>query len=125
MDQRTSPTRHSWRQYWNNLPDHRTTKILSCREWTTSTSLINLPRTCRRGGRHHLSDNEGDDKADDANVGEDSVSNHTDDVNDANEEDNLDDEEDDNYYWANFMQDIPWYDSDGHLIIDGFSVGRY
>ncbi len=77
-----------------------------------------LPRTPRRGGRHHLSDNEGKDEADNADVGEDSVSNHSDDVNDANEEDNSDDEEDNDYYWANFMQDIPCYDSDGHLIIE-------
>ena len=87
MDQRTSPTRRSCRQYWNNLPDHRKTEILSPREWTTSTLLINLPQTRRRGGRHHLSDNKGDDEADDADVGEDSVSNNADDDNDANEED--------------------------------------
>ncbi len=53
-------------------------------------------------------------------MGEDSVSNHSDDVNDANEEDNSDEEEDDDHYWANSMQDIPCYDSDGHLIIEDF-----
>ncbi len=88
--QRTSPTRRSCRQYWNNLPDHRKTKILSRREWITSTLLINLQLTRRRGGRHHLSNNEGNDEADDTNVGEYS-----------------DDEEEDKNHWANFMQDIP------------------
>ncbi len=44
MDQRTSPTRRSCHQYWNNLPDHQKTEILSRREWTTSTLLINLPQ---------------------------------------------------------------------------------
>ena len=87
MDQQTSPTCRSCRQYWNNLPDHQKTEILSRRKWTTSTLLINLPQTRRRGGRHHLSDNKGDDEADDADVGEDSVSNHTGDVNNANKED--------------------------------------
>ena len=96
MDQQTSPTRRSCRQYWNNLPDHRNTEILSCREWTTSTSLINLQLTRRCGGRHHLSNNEGNGEADDTDVGEYS-----------------DDEEEDKNYWANFMQDIPCYDSDG------------
>ncbi len=103
MNQRTSPTcRRSCRQYWNNLPDHRKTEILSRREWTTSTSLINLPWTRRLGGRHHLSDNEGNDEADDVDVGEDS-----------------DDEEEDEYHW-NFMQDIPRYDSDGHEVLEDF-----
>ena len=105
MDQRTSPTCcRSCRQYLNNLPDHQKTEILSRREWTTSTSLINLPRTGRLGGHHyHLFDNKGNDEADDTDVGEDS-----------------NDEEDNDYYWANFMQDIPCYDSDGHLIIEDF-----
>ena len=123
MDQRTSPTRRSCCQYWNNLPDHRKTEILSRREWTTSTSLINLPPTRRRGGRHHLSDNEVNNKAGDADVGEDSVSNHTDDVNNANEEDNLyhnDKEEDNEYYYDNFNGDILFYDSDNHSIIEDF-----
>jgi hypothetical protein len=92
MDQQTSPTRRSCCQYWNNLPDHQKTEILSRRKWTTSTSLINLTRTHRRGGGHHLSDNEGNEEADNADVGEDRVSNHTADVNDANEEGNSDDE---------------------------------
>ena len=111
MDQRTSPTRRrSCRQYFKNLPDHRKTEILSRREWTTSTSLVNLPRTRRRlGGHHHLSDNEGNDEADedeadadDADVGEDS-----------------DDEEEDNNHW-NFMQDIPRYDSNRHKVLEDF-----
>jgi len=83
MDQRTSPTRRSCRQYWNNLPAHRKREILSHDEWTTFTSLINLPPTRRRGGCHHLSDNKGDDEADDADVGEDSVSDDADDANNA------------------------------------------
>ena len=91
MDERTSPTcRRSHRLYWNNLPDHRKTEILSRREWTTSTSLNNLQLSCRRGGRHHLSNNEGNDKADDTDMGEYS-----------------EDEEEDENHWANFMQDIP------------------
>ena len=87
MDQRTSPTRRSCRQYWNNLPAHRKREILSRGEWTTFTSLINLPPTHRRGERYHLSNNKGDDEADDADVGEDSVSDDADDANNANEED--------------------------------------
>ena len=50
-------------------------------------SLINLPPTRHRGRRHHLSDNEGDEKADDTDVGEDSVSNNADNANDADKED--------------------------------------
>ena len=98
MDQRTSPTRRSCRQYWNNLPAHRKREILSRGEWTTFTSLINLPPTCCCGGHHHFSDNEGDNEADDADMGEDSVSNDADNANNANEEDNLYDnkDEDDN-----------------------------
>jgi hypothetical protein len=90
MDQRTSPTRRSCRLYRNNLPDHRKTEILSRHKWTTSTSLINLQLTRHRGGRHHLSNNKGNDKADDTDVGEYS-----------------DDDKEDENYWANFMQDIP------------------
>ena len=125
MDQRTSPTRRrrSCRQYWNNLPDHRKTEILSRREWTTSTSLINLPPTRRCGRRHHLSGKEGDNEADDANVGEDSISNHTDNVNDANEEDDSDhndDDEENEYYYDDFNGDILFYDSDNHSIIEDF-----
>ncbi len=117
MDQWTSPTRRSCHQYWNNLPDNWKTVILSRRKRTTSTLLINLPPTRCRSGRHHLPDNEGDDEVDDANVGEDSVSNHTNDVNDANEKDNSDhngDEEDNEYYYNNFNGDILFYDSDNH-----------
>ena len=104
MDQRTSPTCRSCRQYWNNLPAHRKREILSRGQWTTFTSLINLPPTHRRGGRHHLSDNEGDDEADDADVGEDSVS------DDGRRQQRL---------WHN-EGDIANYDSDHHLIIDNF-----
>ena len=109
MDKQTSPTRRSCRQYWNNLPDHRKTEILSHRELTTSTLFINLPPTCRRGGRPHLSGNQGNDVADDTNVGEHSSSNHTDNMNDANEDDNSDhnnDKEDNEYYCDNFNGDI-------------------
>ena len=54
-------------------------------------------------------------------MGEDSVSNHTDDVNDANKEDNSDhngDKKDKEYYYDNFNGDILFYDSDNHLIIE-------
>ncbi len=81
MDQRTSPTRRSCHQYWNNLPAHQKREILSRGEWTTFMLLINLPPTRRCGRHHHLSDNEGDNKADDANVGEDSVYDNADDTN--------------------------------------------
>jgi len=96
MDHQTSPTRRSCRQYWNNLPAHRKREILSRGEWTTFTSLINLPPTRRCGEHHHLSDNKGNDEADDADVGEDSVSVDTDDANDADVgEDSVSDDADD------------------------------
>ena len=142
MDQQTSPTCHSCRQYWNNLPAHRKREILSRGEWTTFMLLINLPPTRRHGGCHHLSDNEGVNEADDANVGEDSVSDDADDANDANEEDHLyitqppsdnddnhdhngdeddnEDKENDDSYNSYTQGDIAIYDSDNHLIIDDF-----
>jgi hypothetical protein len=115
MDQRTSPTRcGSRRQYFNNLPVHRKSEIISRREWTTSTSLINLPRTCRLGGRHHSSDNEGIGEADD-DVGE-GIGEADDDVG----EDSDDNDEEEEDFRLNFMQDIPRYDSNGHEVIDDF-----
>ncbi len=143
MDQRTSLTRRSCRQYWNNLPAHRKKEILSRGEWTTFTLLINLPPTSRRGGRHHLSDNKGDNKADNADVGEDSVSDDADDAINTNkedhsqvtqppsdndddhdhsddEDDNEDEDDDDDSYNSYNQGDIAIYDSDNHLIIDDF-----
>ena len=88
MDQRTSPTRRSCRIYFNNLPPHRKSEIISRRDWTISTSLSNLPRTRRRlsGRRGHIS-NEGIAQADDSDVGE--------------EEDSDDEDEDNNH--LNFL----------------------
>ena len=111
MDQQTSPTRRSCRQYWNNLPAHQKREILSRGEWTTFTLLINLPPTCHRGGRHRLSNNEGDNEADDANVGEDNISDNADDADD--KADNIDVGEDNISNDANDADDADkedhWY----------------
>ena len=71
--------------------------------------LINLPPTRHRGGRLHFSNNDGDGEADDADVGEDSISNNTDDAaNDVNKEDNSDhdDDKEDNEDEDNDLMDI-------------------
>ena len=105
MDQRTSPTRWgSRRQYINNLPPHRKSEIISRREWTIFTSLSNLPRTCRLGGRHRHISNEGIAQADDSKVGE--------------EEDSDDEDEDNNH--LNFLRDCPRFDNDGDEVFSDF-----
>ena len=116
MDQRTSPTRRfSRRQFFYNLPEHRKREIISRQEWTTSTSLSNLPGTRRLGGRNHSSDNEGIGEADDV-VGE-GIGEADDEVGEDSDDD---DDEEDEVFRLRLMQDQPRYDSDGHEVISDF-----
>ena len=116
MDQRTSPTRRgSRRQYFNNLPPHRKSEIISCRDWTTSTSLSNLPRTRRLGGRNYSSDNEGIGEADD-DVGE-GIGEADDELGEDSDDDDDEDEED---FRLNFLHDIPIFGADGDEVISDF-----
>ncbi len=86
MDQTTSPTRRSWRLFWQTVPPTRPVEFIRHREWFLLTSLDYLPLSRHCQGRNGLSnedDNEDDNDKDDED-------------NDDNDNDDNDKEEDDN-----------------------------
>jgi hypothetical protein len=74
MDQTTSPTRRSWRLYWQTVTPTRCKEFIRRREWFLSTSLDYLPLSHHRHGRKGLSNkdyNDDDDDDDDEEEEED------------------------------------------------------
>ena len=84
MDRTISPTRSSWRLYWQTVPPTRRKEFIRRHEWFLLTSLDYLPLSRHRHGCNGLSNEDDDDDNDDDDDKEEDDNNvdHHDNTND-------------------------------------------